>query len=127
MLIVAQLGPQQGTSLLPYILLTVTGQLFFYLGLCRYFATGVMREPYINHLWNYVFCLFLGLSVCIGGVGVLEEPRFQFTYTLLVRWPSAAASGPWRGISRSCTARRSPLFASTFGSSRHRCSSSACT
>jgi ethanolaminephosphotransferase len=81
-LIVAQLGPRQGVYFLPYILLTATGQLFFYLGLCRYFATGVMRDPYINHLWNYVFCLFLGLSVCMGDVAILEEPGFQLTYSI---------------------------------------------
>jgi ethanolaminephosphotransferase len=82
-MIVAQLGPRQGVYLLPYVLLTTTGQLFFYLGLCRYFATGVMREPYINHLWNYVFCLFLGLSVYLQGLEVLEIPSFQQVYALL--------------------------------------------
>lgn len=82
-MIVAQLGPRQGVYFLPYLLLTATGQLFFYLGLCRYFATGIMRDPYINHLWNYVFCLFLGLSVCIRGVAILEHPGFQLLYSLL--------------------------------------------
>lgn len=82
-MIVAQLGPRQGLSLMPYLLLTTTGQLFFYLGLCRYFATGVMRDPYINHLWNYVFCLFLGLSVCVQGLDVLTWPLFQQVYAVL--------------------------------------------
>jgi ethanolaminephosphotransferase len=81
-MIVARLGPQQGVSFMPYILLTATGQLFFYLGLCRYFATGIMRDPYINHLWNYVFCLFLGLSVCLQGVELLDTRGFQLTYAL---------------------------------------------
>ena len=81
-MIVARLGPQQGVYF-PYLLLIVTGPLFFYLGLCRYYATGILRDPYINHLWNYVFCLFLGLSVCLRGLGILEDPSFQYTYKLL--------------------------------------------
>ena len=111
-LIVAQLGPRQAVYFLPYILLTATGQLFFYLGLCRYFATGVMRDPYINHLWNYVFCLFLGLSVCIGGMRVLEEPGFQLTYTVL----SAVAfgAGLWSLLQDLVLMYRSPLSSLRF-------------
>ncbi|WP_179956316.1 CDP-alcohol phosphatidyltransferase family protein [Melittangium boletus] len=82
-MIVAQLGPRQSLYFVPYVLLTATGQLFFYLGLCRYFATGIMRDPYINHLWNYVFCLFLGLAVCIHDVAILSDRDFQLAYTLL--------------------------------------------
>ncbi|MFE8596674.1 CDP-alcohol phosphatidyltransferase family protein [Archangium violaceum] len=111
-LIVAQLGPRQGVYFLPYILLTATGQLFFYLGLCRYFATGVMRDPYINHLWNYVFCLFLGLSVCVFGVGILEEPAFQLTYALasLV----AFGAGAWSLLQDAVLMYRSPLSSPRF-------------
>lgn len=106
-LIVARLGPLQGVPLLPYVLLTATGQTFFYLGLCRYYATGIMRDPYINHLWNYVFCLFLGLSVCVGGVSVLETPGFQLTYSLLS--VVAFGAGFWSLVQDLVLMYRSPL------------------
>jgi ethanolaminephosphotransferase len=111
-LIVAQLGPRQGVYFLPYILLTATGQLFFYLGLCRYFATGIMRDPYINHLWNYVFCLFLGLSVCIGGVELLEKPVFQLTYSVLS--VVAFGAGFWSLLQDLVLMYRSPLSSLRF-------------
>jgi ethanolaminephosphotransferase len=106
-LIVAQLGPRQGVFFLPYILLTATGQAFFYLGLCRYYATGIMRDPYINHLWNYVFCLFLGLSVCLFDVSILEEPCFQLTYSLLS--VVAFGAGFWSLVRDVVLMLRSPL------------------
>ncbi|HZH13638.1 MAG TPA: CDP-alcohol phosphatidyltransferase family protein [Archangium sp.] len=111
-LIVAQLGPRQGVYFLPYILLTATGQLFFYLGLCRYFATGVMRDPYINHLWNYVFCLFLGLSVCVGGMELLEQPFFQVLYTGLS--VLAFGVGFWSLLQDLVLMYRSPLSSLRF-------------
>jgi ethanolaminephosphotransferase len=111
-LIVAQLGPRQGVYFLPYILLTATGQLFFYLGLCRYYATGIMRDPYINHLWNYVFCLFLGLSVCIRGVSILEDPGFQLIYSLAS--VVAFGAGFWSLLRDLVLMYRSPLSSLRF-------------
>ncbi|WP_257461673.1 CDP-alcohol phosphatidyltransferase family protein [Archangium lipolyticum] len=111
-LIIARLGPQHGVLLLPYVLLTAIGQLFFYLGLCRYFATGIMREPYGNHLWNYVFCLFLGLSVCFHDVAVLETPGFQLTYSLLSLL--AFGLGVWSLLRDFVLMYRSPLSSLRF-------------
>ncbi|HEX8434336.1 CDP-alcohol phosphatidyltransferase family protein [Archangium sp.] len=111
-LIVAQLGPRQSVYFLPYILLTATGQLFFYLGLCRYYATGIMRDPYINHLWNYVFCLFLGLSVCIRDVAILEDPGFQITYSILS--VVAFGAGFWSLLQDLVLMYRSPLSSLRF-------------
>ncbi len=106
-MIVAQLAPRQGAHVLPYLVLTATGQLFFYLGLCRYFATGIMRDPYINHLWNYVFCLFLGLSVCVHGLEVLDAPGFQTAYTALSLL--AFGLGAWSLLQDVRLTWRSPL------------------
>jgi ethanolaminephosphotransferase len=111
-LIVARLGPHLGPSSLPFLLLTATGQLFFYLGLCRYFATGIMRDPYINHLWNYIFCLLLGLSVCLGGVEVLERPDFQWLYTLATF--VAFGAGFWSLLRDVLLMSRSPLASVRF-------------
>lgn len=111
-MIVAQLGPRQGFVFLPYVLLTATGQLFFYLGLCRYYATGLMRDPYINHLWNYVFCLFLGLPVCLFGLSILEEPGFQLTYSLLS--VVAFGAGFWSLVKDLVLMYRSPLSSLRF-------------
>lgn len=111
-LIVAQLGPRQGFVFLPYVLLTATGQTFFYLGLCRYYATGLMRDPYINHLWNYVFCLFLGLPVCLFGLSILQEPWFQVTYSLLSL--VAFGAGFWSLVQDLVLLSRSPLSSARF-------------
>ncbi len=111
-LIVARLGPSQEVSFTPYLLLTATGQLFFYLGLCRYFATGFMREPYVNHLWNYVFCLFLGLSVCLCGTAILESPAFQRAYAFLSL--VAFGFGLWALLRDVVLIHRSPLASLRF-------------
>ena len=111
-MIVARLGPQLGLSSLPFLLLTTTGLLFFYLGLCRYFATGIMRDPYINHLWNYIFCLLLGVSVCLGGVELLEQPGFQRLFTLATF--VAFAVGFWSLLRDLQLLSRSPLASAAF-------------
>lgn len=76
-LIIVQLYPQNLKYRLPSTVLMSLAPLGFYTNFFRYYSTGKLVEPYSLHLWNYIYVLFLSLSVIIYDVTIFNNIDYQ--------------------------------------------------